>query len=57
MGGQLALALAGQNARVGAVADFDGWHPYVKPDFDGFAAPESSKAAQAVLQIYPTNAP
>ncbi|MFP8879313.1 MAG: dienelactone hydrolase family protein [Myxococcota bacterium] len=39
MGGQLALALAGQNARVGAVADFYGWHPDVKPDFDTLAAP------------------
>lgn len=38
MGGQLALALAGQNRRVGAVADFYGWHPDVKPNFDALVA-------------------
>jgi carboxymethylenebutenolidase len=39
VGGQLALALAGQNARVGAVVDFYGWHPDLAPDFDALAAP------------------
>jgi len=39
MGGQLALALAGLNTRVGAVVDFYGWHPDVKPDFDALVAP------------------
>lgn len=39
MGGQLALALACQHTRVGAVADFYGWHPGVKPDFDALTAP------------------
>lgn len=39
IGGQLALALAGQNARVGALVDFDGCHPGVKPDFDALVAP------------------
>ena len=39
MGGELSLALAGQNPRVGAVADFDGWLPDLEPDFDALAAP------------------
>lgn len=39
MGGELSLALAGQNPRVGAVADFDGWLPDLEPDFDALTAP------------------
>jgi carboxymethylenebutenolidase len=38
MGGQLALALAGENPRVGAVADFYGWHPEVTPNYEALDA-------------------
>ncbi len=39
MGGQLALAAACQNARVGACIDFYGVHPNVTLDFSGLGAP------------------
>ncbi len=39
MGGQLALFAAGANGNIGAVVDFYGVHPSVKPDFAALRAP------------------
>jgi carboxymethylenebutenolidase len=39
MGGQLALAIACKNPKVGAVVDFYGVHPNVTLDFSGLQAP------------------
>jgi carboxymethylenebutenolidase len=39
MGGQLALNAATRNRRIGAVVDFYGVHPDVRPDLSGLEAP------------------
>jgi carboxymethylenebutenolidase len=64
MGGQLALAAATRNPRIGAVVDFYGVHPNVSLDLtglnapvlgifaenDGFVPPETARALQADLE-------
>jgi carboxymethylenebutenolidase len=64
MGGQLALLAATLSQRVGAVVDFYGIHPNVRPDFsklsapvlgifgekDGFVTPEAVRSLEAAIQ-------
>lgn len=64
MGGQLALFAATRNRRVGAVVDFYGVHPRLRPDFtgmdapvlglfgehDAFVTPEAARVLEAELQ-------
>ncbi|MBD2103542.1 dienelactone hydrolase family protein [Leptolyngbya sp. FACHB-261] len=59
MGGQLALLAATVSQSIGAVVDFYGIHPHVKPDFSKLKAPvlglfaehDSSVTAEAVYEL------
>src|SRR5512144_1354608 len=64
MGGQLALFAGCTNANVGAVVDFYGIHPNVKPDYtklngpvlglfaekDGFVTPQTAREVEAAIK-------
>jgi len=64
MGGQLALFAGTTNASIGAVVDFYGIHPNVKPDYaklagpvlglfaekDGFVTPDTARGVEAAIK-------